>query len=95
MQNRVNVRFHSAAENLRAPAHIVVANILAHPLIVLAPVLARLTRPRGRLALSGLLRPQAEEVCVAYGAWFDIGVDEDEEGWVLLSGVRRGDAAGS
>ena len=95
MQNRANVRFYSAAEHLRAPAHIVVANILAHPLIVLAPVLARLTRPRGRLALSGLLPPQADEICAAYADWFDLGVEEDEDGWVLLSGARRGDASGS
>jgi len=95
MQNQVNASFHSAAEAVSAPAHIVVANILAHPLIVLAPVLAKLTRPRGKLALAGLLEPQAEEVCATYGAWFDIGVDEVDDGWVLLSGTRRGDALAS
>jgi len=88
MQNRADIRLHGAAETVGAPAHIVVANILAHPLIVLAPVLARLTRPGGRLALAGLLPPQAEEVCAAYRAWFDIGIEEEDEGWTLLSGIR-------
>jgi ribosomal protein L11 methyltransferase len=90
MQNQADVSFHSAAEAIGAPAQIVVANILAHPLIVLAPVLARLTRPGGRLALAGLLPPQAGEVCAAYRAWFDLGVEAEEEDWTLLSGIRRG-----
>lgn len=93
MQNQVDVRFHGADEVIGAPAQIVVANILAHPLIVLAPVLASLTRPRGQLALAGLLAPQADEVCAAYRTWFDMRVDEQEDGWVLLAGARRGDGS--
>lgn len=89
MQNQADASFHGAAEAIGAPAQIVVANILAHPLIVLAPVLARLTRPGGRLALAGLLPPQADEVCAAYRAWFDIGVEEEEEDWTLLSGIKK------
>jgi ribosomal protein L11 methyltransferase len=88
MQNRVDASFHGAAEGIGPPAQIVVANILAHPLIVLAPVLARLTRPGGRLALAGLLAPQAGEVCAAYRAWFDIGIEGEDEDWTLLSGIR-------
>jgi len=91
MQNRVDASFRNAAEAIGPPAHIVVANILAHPLVVLAPVLARLTRPGGRLALSGLLRSQAEELCATYRAWFDIGIEEEEEDWTLLSGIRGTD----
>lgn len=89
MQNQADASFHSAAEAIGAPAQIVIANILAHPLIVLAPVLARLTRPGGRLALAGLLPPQADDVCAAYRAWFDIDVEEEEEDWTLLSGIRQ------
>lgn len=89
MQNHAEARFHSAADAIGAPVQIVVANILAHPLIVLAPILARLTCRGGCLALSGLLPAQAEEVCAAYRPWFEIGVDDDEEGWTLLGGVRR------
>lgn len=68
-------------------ADIVVANILARPLIVLAPLLSE--RTQDRIALSGILAGQAEEVIAAYRDKFDIGVSGEEDGWVLLSGVRR------
>jgi ribosomal protein L11 methyltransferase len=89
IQNRVHIEFRAAADRAGRAADIVVANILAHPLIVLAPVLARLTAPRGRLALSGILAPQATEVRSAYGEWFDMVADSEEESWVLLAGVRK------
>jgi ribosomal protein L11 methyltransferase len=89
MHNQVQATFHSAAEAVRRPARIVVANILAHPLVVLAPLLARLTAPSGRLALSGLLTRQVDEVRAAYEPWYDVGAHEEEEGWALLSAVRR------
>jgi ribosomal protein L11 methyltransferase len=89
MQNRVQATFHGAADAMRQPARIVVANILAHPLIVLAPLLARLTAPNGRLALAGLLAGQAGEVRAAYAPWFDFEAPVEEEGWALVSGIRR------
>lgn len=89
LHNRVKASFHNAAGVLRQPAQIVVANILAHPLIVLAPALAGLTAPRGRLALAGLLEEQAEAVSGAYRRWFDFDAPEHDEGWVLLSAVMR------
>jgi ribosomal protein L11 methyltransferase len=88
IHNQVQVSFHSAAGAIRQPAQIVVANILAHPLIVLAPLLARLTAPHGRLALAGLLAEQADEVRAAYRPWFDFDAPAQEEGWMLLSGTR-------
>jgi ribosomal protein L11 methyltransferase len=88
-QNAVEATFVSAAEGLRGPAQIVVANILAKPLIVLAPLLASLTKAGGRLALSGILVEQADEVRHAYAAWYDFEPPRDEAGWVLLSGIRR------
>jgi len=92
MHNQVQATFHSAADAVRRPARVVVANILAHPLIVLAPLLARLTALRGRLALAGLLAGQAGEVRAAYEQWFDFDAPEEEEGWVLLSGTRKTDS---
>jgi len=68
---------------------IVLANILANPLIALAPSIATRTRRGGRLALSGLLLNQAAEVMTAYAACFDVRVAAREEGWVLVEGVRR------
>ncbi|HZM46309.1 MAG TPA: 50S ribosomal protein L11 methyltransferase [Burkholderiales bacterium] len=89
IQNRVHVEFRAAADRAGRSADIVVANILAHPLIVLAPVLAGLTAPRGSLALAGILASQVAEVRAAYGEWFDLVPDSEEENWVLLAGVRK------
>jgi ribosomal protein L11 methyltransferase len=88
-QNRVHVAFHDAAATLEQPAEIVIANILARPLIVLAPLIARITAPGGRLALAGLLEAQGEEVAAAYRPWFDIGAGAREQEWLLLCGTRR------
>lgn len=89
LQNRVHVEFRTAADRAGRAADIVVANILAHPLIVLAPALAQLAAPRGRIALSGILAAQAAEVAAAYGTWFDMATESDEEDWVLLAGIRK------
>lgn len=67
---------------------IVVANILANPLCVLAPLLASLTRPGGRIALSGILEAQTEQVRTAYRPAFDLRIGAIREGWVLLEGFR-------
>ena len=51
--------------------------------------LARLTAPSGRLALSGVLDGQLEEVRAAYRPWFDFEAPGRDEGWALISAVRR------
>jgi len=66
----------------------VVANILANPLALLAPALAQRVRPGGRVALSGILEPQADAVAAAYARWFNIGIWKVRDGWVLLAGDR-------
>ena len=68
---------------------IVVANILANPLTLLAPALALRVRTGGRLALSGILEAQADAVAAAYARWFTIGTWKSRDGWVLLAGERR------
>ncbi len=72
-----------------AIADVLLANILAGPLVELAQLLAGRVRPRGRIALSGLLLKQAEAVAVAYQPWFDIGMTGARDGWGLLTGCRR------
>jgi ribosomal protein L11 methyltransferase len=89
VQNRVDVQFYNAADKLGAPARIVMANILTNPLRVLAPLLARLTEPGGRVVLSGVLADQADEVNAAYRPWFEMDTLEQDDGWVLLSGTRK------
>ncbi|HEY7787098.1 MAG TPA: 50S ribosomal protein L11 methyltransferase [Casimicrobiaceae bacterium] len=69
---------------------IVVANILANPLRLLAPALAGRTDADGLIALCGILASQADEVAAAYAPWFDLATWRRDDDWVLLSGVRRG-----
>lgn len=68
---------------------IVVANILANPLMLLAPALAAKVRPQGRIALSGILREQAAGVVATYGPWFTLRATREAEGWVLVAGERE------
>ncbi len=67
-------------------ADIMLANILAGPLVELAPVLLAALRPGGALALSGVLEEQAGEVMTAYAAGMVDMQHDDIEGWVLLTG---------
>lgn len=71
-----------------APVTIVVANILANPLIMLAPVLMKTLQPGGRIVLSGILETQADEVLQVYSEWFDMHIAAKEQGWVLLAGQK-------
>jgi len=68
---------------------VVVANILADPLVQLAPTISAHVRPGGRLALSGILAEQAEEVRAAYAELFELDPTAVQDGWVRISGVRR------
>ena len=69
---------------------VVVANILANPLIVLAPLVAARVGRGGRVVLSGILAAQAPAVAAAYAEWFNIAVwKAGEDDWVALAGCRR------
>ncbi len=68
---------------------VLLANILAGPLIQLAPRLSRLVRPAGRLVLSGILREQAGEVAGAYRDAFALDEPVCRDDWVLLAGRRN------
>ena len=71
------------------PAEVVMANILAGPLVSLAPQITALVKAGGRLALSGILAEQAEEVRAAYAGAFDLDPTAIKDGWVRISGVKR------
>ena len=93
-ETRANAAANAVAVNASLPDalpaadyDIVVSNILAQPLIVLAPLLAR--RARRSLALAGILESQAAEVAAAYRPWLDLRVSDREDDWVLLGGERR------
>ena len=66
---------------------IVMANILANPLQVLAPALVNKIRPGGKIVLSGVLARQADEVIATYSQWLKLSVWKESEGWVCLHGV--------
>lgn len=65
---------------------IVVANILANPLLVLAPALCQRIATGGKLALSGILERQTEMVITAYQPWIELSVWKSMDGWVCLTG---------
>ena len=69
-------------------ADVVVANILSGILVELAPRLADLIRPGGRIALSGILEDQADVVIEAYRGAFDLRRANGRDGWALLVGHR-------
>ena len=75
--------------NWQVSADWVVANILAGPLVALAPVLTALMAPRGRLLLAGLLVDQAEAVVEAYAPGVALSIADQQEEWVLLAGEKR------
>jgi len=67
-----------------------VANILAAPLVALAPTLAGLLRPGGRLGLSGIMASQSQMIIDAYEQLFDdVKVEQESCGWILVTGVRK------
>ena len=68
---------------------IVIANILAGPLVELAPLLCSHLRAGGELALSGVLAEQADEVSQAYSRFCGMALPSVREDWVRLSGQRN------
>jgi ribosomal protein L11 methyltransferase len=70
-------------------ADMLVANILAGPLVDLAPGFAAAIRAGGSIALSGVLAEQVDVVTAAYRPWFDIALTAARDGWGLVGGRRR------
>lgn len=66
----------------------VVANILASPLKVLAPLLCQLVHAQGHLVLAGILSRQVDEIASAYAPWLALKVDRERDGWVLMTGQK-------
>jgi ribosomal protein L11 methyltransferase len=67
---------------------VVLANILAAPLKLLAPVLCSHLAPGAHLVLAGLLERQVAELQAVYAPWLTLSPLDAQEGWVLLHGVR-------
>lgn len=97
LATRENAERNQIAENIEvlAPgtelpaADVLLANILAVPLIELAPAFRSLLHPQGDLVLSGILGEQASEVAAAYAQWIEMEPPVQRDGWVRLQGVKR------
>jgi len=87
-RNDVAGEFLEVCAPLTFTADVVIANILANPLKVLAPMLASRCRHGGQIALSGILSDQASEVESCYSPWIAFAPPAEAEGWVCLSGVK-------
>lgn len=91
-RNRTEAEFLLPADLPGGPFDILVANILTNPLKALMPLLAARVRPGGRIALSGILVEQADDILALYGETFVMMSWAEEEGWACLAGVRRDSA---
>ncbi len=67
---------------------LVLANILATPLKVLAPLLCGHVAPGGHLVLAGILARQADELKAAYAPWLMLEVSDSDDGWILMTAQR-------
>ena len=80
------VKLHAGmAEQAVGLYQTVLANILATPLKVLAPLLCSHVAPGGSLVLAGILERQAEELTLAYAPYCRLAVTDSEDGWILMT----------
>ena len=86
-RNNVQIQFDLPESDDNTRIHdVVVANILANPLLVLAPALCQRLNQQGKLVLSGILERQANMVIQAYAPWISLSVWKEMDGWVALTG---------
>ena len=89
-RNAVSARFEDSAKEIKGQFDIVVANILSNPLKALAPAICAHVNQGGRLALSGILVEQTDDLIAAYAPYIALEVADTREGWVCLTGTRAG-----
>ncbi len=87
--NDLNVKYDVSDRELNQQYDVVVANILAGPLTVLAPAICALVKTGGQLALAGILAPQIERIQAAYAPWIAMTVTAERDGWVRMTGMRH------
>ena len=87
--NGLAVTYAVSDRELDQQYDVVVANILAGPLTVLAPAICAHVKTGGQLALAGILAPQIERIQVAYAPWIAMAVTAERDGWVRMTGTRH------
>ena len=88
-RNSVRIDTFMPADEPAATYPVVVANILASALDALAEKLAARTAPAGRIAMSGILAGQEDELLLRFAPWFDALQVEREDDWMRIDGVRN------
>jgi ribosomal protein L11 methyltransferase len=87
--NQCNIDWLNTDKDFKFQADLVVANILSSALSVLAPLLASYCLPKGRIALSGILESQENQIKNIYSPWFKFEKTLKSNGWICLSGVKE------
>ena len=87
-RNNVSACFADSAQCIKGQFDIVVANILSNPLRALAPAICSHVCPGGKLALSGILAEQSEELLATYAPYLALSVADTRDGWVCLAGIK-------
>jgi len=84
-----DVTLRSGAPDMASGQYpLVLANILATPLKMLAPLLCGHVAPGGHLVLAGILDRQADELKAAYAPWLALEVSNTVDGWILMTGRK-------
>ena len=86
--NAVTLRA-GGAETISGEYSLIVANILATPLRLLAPLLSNRLDRGAELVLSGILSAQARDLRESYAPWLTLGVADEQDGWILMTGIRQ------
>ena len=91
LQGRVGTFLPEEYDSISTPesVDILLANILAAPLLSLASKFASLVKPKGSIILSGLLAEQADAITEVYSEWFEMSAAVQREDWIRLSGIKR------
>ena len=79
----------NARNRIQTKCDLLLANILANPLIVLAPLIASMVSRGGKILLSGILFYQKDKVMTAFSHWFSFAAVERKEDWILIEGTRN------
>ena len=89
--NKVSKKINTGMPNElpNEPADIMIANILANPLIDLSESIVRHVKPGGHIVLSGILEKQKNEVFEAYIPWINQGNITIQDNWVMIDGIRN------
>ena len=87
--NDVKISWSNANEKIEFKADLIVANILSSALCVLVNVLTNHCKADGKIALSGILESQEDDIKKIYSPWFDFDPSYRKDGWVLISGTKR------